>query len=109
VPDSRDTGEKPWPSVTIARAPSEPSPDERVNSGELRLRATPDQWERWETETYLPLQVIRERLQSQEATIAFLRAVGAVRPEKNIRALEYQQGLEAALDAAFSKEEGSDG
>ena len=51
---------------------------------------------------------VEEALIGEAATIAFLRAVQAVRPEPNIRALEYEHGIRAAVATLKGADGGSE-
>jgi hypothetical protein len=128
VPDSKDTGEKPWPSevemvIDVCDEPPRPFLASVLDGGEGE-----DDWRQnveYLTERYLPLQVIRERLLTDEAKRAAAWRVweeidgplGRASMDEEFKALtpgeqdqvRFAVGLEAALDAAFSKEEGSDG
>jgi hypothetical protein len=116
-PDSKDTGEKPWPEVVIADvvgAEKRGFKDRAERLVLLNAGSTPDV----PFERYLPLQVIRERLTSGEALKeaaerldpgnAEIHYYGGTYVEDRARELA-EVVVIAALDAAFSKEEGSGG
>lgn len=113
MPDSKDTGEKPWQQVYLARRKHTDDPLRQMP--EVAARASSVH----EGEIYVPLQAIRERLLSKEAVGAvarerfdYLSGYSGPRWEEAHESIRRQEEdkarmfLEAALDAAFSKEEG---
>jgi hypothetical protein len=96
-PDSKDTGEKPWPSVTLY-ANGRIAGGASVVASALPLGIDPPE------ERYLPVQVIRERLRVALAE-RFPAPSGFADPALRPPSDQLWFALDAALDAAFSKEE----
>jgi len=90
-PDSKDTGE-PWPEITMRRSRALDMAAEPIADAHC--------------ERYVPIHAIRERMLSDESIEGFRNGTG---PMRRLTAENIRSGVSALLDAAFSKEEGSDG
>lgn len=116
MPVEKDTGEKPWPEVWLVRRPAYTNFPAQHTESRALAEAYVRMWDddsvppvaSEDIERYLPLQVIRERLEAEADKLEAQNLAGDGPSDltaATVRAVK-AQGIRDALDAAFSKEEG---